>query len=138
MEGFFLSTFNYMGWSGVNMPWGCSLISMSWVVFGLDMRFLGRKWQKENAKAKSKAINQSLRPSGFTPAFGRAVTPFGTASYGTAEAVPLSKAVLVGWKRQNQRQRNGTGKGRSRSSACVEDDETGGEFRPDDALARVV
>jgi hypothetical protein len=35
---------------------------MAWVVLGLDMRFLGRKWQKKNATAKAKAIDQSFRP----------------------------------------------------------------------------
>jgi hypothetical protein len=48
---------------------------------------------KKNAKAKTTAIAQSLRPSGFAPAFGRAVGLFGPACFGTAEAVPLSKAI---------------------------------------------
>jgi hypothetical protein len=39
------------------------------------MRFLGGKWRKKNAKAKTKAINQSLRPLGFAPVFGREVAP---------------------------------------------------------------
>jgi hypothetical protein len=65
---------------------------MVWGIVGLDMRFSGRKWQKKNAKAK--AIDQSLRPLGYSPAFGRAVAPSGAAFCGTASAVPLSKAVV--------------------------------------------
>jgi hypothetical protein len=36
------------------------------------MRFLGRKQQKKKARAKTKAMIQSLRLAGFAPAFGRA------------------------------------------------------------------
>jgi hypothetical protein len=40
---------------------------------------------EENAKA----IDESFRPSGYTPAFGREVTPFGAVIYGTRERVPF-------------------------------------------------
>ena len=49
------------------------------MVLGLDMRFLRGKRRKLNTKAKTEAktkakvIDQSLRPSGFAPAFGRVV-----------------------------------------------------------------
>src|SRR5260370_42601082 len=43
-------------------------------------------------RAKASAINQSFRPSDFAPAFGRAVAALRRLAYGTAEAVPLSKA----------------------------------------------
>jgi hypothetical protein len=45
------------------------------------MRFLGGKWRKKKVTAKAKAINQSLGPSGFAPAFGRAVAPFAAAVF---------------------------------------------------------
>jgi hypothetical protein len=51
----------------------------------------------KQATTRAKAMNQSLRPSDFAQAFGRAVSPYGEASYGTAEAVPLSKASSRGW-----------------------------------------
>jgi len=35
--------------------------------------FFGQKTQKNKCNDKTEAINQSLRPSGFTPAFGRKV-----------------------------------------------------------------
>jgi hypothetical protein len=44
-------------------------------------------------RALAKAIFWPLRPSDFAPAFGRAVAFFERGSYGTAEAVPLSKTV---------------------------------------------
>jgi hypothetical protein len=45
------------------------------VVSGLDAIF-GRKTQKNKTRAKTTAIDQSLRPSGCDPAFGRAVGRF--------------------------------------------------------------
>jgi hypothetical protein len=89
-------------WGGKNASWG------------LDKRFLGRKQQKKKATAKTKAINQSLRPSGFAPAFGRAEPThhaksramngapgraegaFGEACFGTPEGVASGFAVSLG------------------------------------------
>ena len=42
---------------------------------GLGKRFSGGKRGK-NAKAKARAMDQSLRPSGFSQAFGRMVSRF--------------------------------------------------------------
>jgi hypothetical protein len=57
-------------------------------------------WAK-NAKNKCKSKNnrknngniQSLRPSGFAPAFGRAVAPFGAAFYGMRERMPFRSSL---------------------------------------------
>jgi hypothetical protein len=46
---------------------------------------LGRKQRQKQTKAT--AIDQSFRPSDFTPAFGRAVAPFGAAFIRRAEAL---------------------------------------------------
>jgi hypothetical protein len=91
------------------------------VVFGLTCDFWAENAEKIKTTAKTKAIIQSLRPSGFAPAFGRAVGRFAAGidaglkegaekvphetkivpqrlkahceqcTCGTAEAVPLSK-----------------------------------------------
>jgi hypothetical protein len=37
----------YSGWRVTKMPRGCCCGIMGYVVWGLDMRFLGRKWQKK-------------------------------------------------------------------------------------------
>jgi hypothetical protein len=44
------------------------------MVFGLDMRFLGRKWQKEN-NGKGNGNGMSCFAFDFGPAFGEAVGP---------------------------------------------------------------
>jgi hypothetical protein len=44
-------------------------------VGGLTCVFWAENSKGKQATAKAKAINQSLRPSGFTPAFGRAEGP---------------------------------------------------------------
>jgi hypothetical protein len=46
------------------------------------------RWENGKNKGKSKAIIQSFRPSGFAPAFGRAVARFALAFCGTPEGVP--------------------------------------------------
>jgi hypothetical protein len=43
----------------------------------------------EKKRRQNKGNIQSLCPSGFAPAFGRAVAPFGVAFYGTRERVPF-------------------------------------------------
>jgi hypothetical protein len=71
-------------------------------------------FRAENGKEKmrrQKHSNKSVAsPFGLRSGLRQSGSAFGAAFYGTAEAVPLSKAVLVGWKRQNRRQSNGAGK----------------------------
>jgi hypothetical protein len=66
------------------------------VEFGArDLRKHTPRLQRKETKAK--AINQSLRPSDFAPAFGRTEAPSGALFFGTAEAVPLSKPRALPW-----------------------------------------
>jgi hypothetical protein len=53
---------------------------------GLDKVFQGFGLRRTKAKAKAKAINQSLRPLGFAPAFGRAEIGFADGFRRGAEA----------------------------------------------------
>jgi hypothetical protein len=45
------------------------------------------------SEGKSKGNNQSLRPSGFAPAFGRAEAPFGAAFLARVNACPSGAEV---------------------------------------------
>jgi hypothetical protein len=55
-----------------------------------------REDKGEKQTAKTKAINQSLRPSGFAPAFGRAVGP-SAGFFGTAEQA-AEKHLAIWWR----------------------------------------
>jgi hypothetical protein len=48
-----------------------------------------RKKCKSKNNRKNKAIISRFAPSGFAPAFGRAVAPFGAAFYGMRERMPF-------------------------------------------------
>jgi hypothetical protein len=79
------------------------------MVWGLDMRFLGRKRTKINARAettaKTKAIDQSLQPSA-APVFGRTQSPFGLLLCGTLEnACPFHAGCRLPWMGWKKRRR---------------------------------
>jgi hypothetical protein len=81
------------------------------------------------SEGKSEDNNQSLRPSGFAPAFGRAEAPFGAAFLARVNACPSGgsspKDLQAIGHRANVRRAQGKGEGnnnndKSRSSAFGE------------------
>src|ERR1700733_5130945 len=56
---------------------------------------LGVRTEGSKTRAKAKAIDRSLRPSGFAPAFGRAEAPLARLGVGTPEGVPFHFARRI-------------------------------------------
>ena len=67
----------------------------------------------KDGNGKGKCNNRSLRPSGFTPAFGRAVAPSARCFFGRAEALPF-RILRYGY-RSGGKDGNGNSNGNSDS-----------------------